>query len=114
VGAEHYFDVVKGGKLLVGYGFEPFGLQSLDLVAVVDNVAEAVEGSVGGKLFFGFADSGCHSEAEARIFVNLDNRHVERSFCAGQSFVELIFEPPVLLVDRHRAVVEVDSVGGTT
>ena len=69
VGSQQYFHVVQLFELLVVYGDEPFGFESFHLVAVVYDVAEAVESSGAVEFFFGFADSRDYTEAETRMFV---------------------------------------------
>lgn len=89
VGSQQYFHVVQLFELLVVYGDEPFGFESFHFVAVVYDVAEAVEPSGAVEFFFGFADSRDYTEAETRMFVYFYACHNLSPFYLCGWFIEV-------------------------
>lgn len=65
MGAQEHLGVVQMVEVGVRDGLEAEFSQAVALSAVVDDVAEAEEGLACGEFFFGLADGGGHSEAEA-------------------------------------------------
>ena len=79
---------------------EPFGFEPFHLVAVVYDVAEAVESSGAVEFFFGFADGGYYSEAESGSFIYFYFHHIFVLLSACSSFgnpFELFLQPFFLL-----------------
>lgn len=119
VGSQQYFHVVQLFELLVVYGDEPFGFEPFHLVAVVYDVAEAVESSGAVEFFFGFADSRDYTEAEPECS-SISMRAITcllSTFAGGLSkFFDGFFvpghEPCVLLGDCHVGIVELYGIVG--
>lgn len=57
----------------MGYGIEPFLTQTLNFIAVMDNVAEASELTGTSKLFFGLSNSADHTVTETAAGIDFDN-----------------------------------------
>ena len=67
---------MQAAHLLVCYGFKPLVAQAFHLVAVVHNVAKAVEVTVLVQFLFRFSDGSGHAEAESRALVDFNSHHV--------------------------------------
>ena len=71
VGTKQHAHVVEPTELLVVDGNEAETTQTLALLAVVDDVAQRIEGDALAEFLFGLTDGGGDTKAEAAAFVNL-------------------------------------------
>ena len=65
VRAEQHLHVVEAVQVVVGDGYKPFVLQSVNFVGIVHDIAEAVELSAFVELLLRFSDGCDHTWAEA-------------------------------------------------
>ena len=76
MGAQQHLHVMQAFQLLVGDSLKAAACQTIYLGSVVHDVAQAIQVPTLVKFLLGLADGCCHSEAESRPVVNLDDRHV--------------------------------------
>ena len=74
VGTQQHFDTAEVFEVAVCYRFEPATFETLDFIAVVDDVAKTIERRAASELFLGFSYGTDHTMAESRPAVNL-NQH---------------------------------------
>jgi hypothetical protein len=72
VGTEQDGGAVKAGKFVVLDGDKSAVTEALDLLTVVDDVAEAIEATGPTQVVFGLGDGADYAGAEAGFFVDVD------------------------------------------
>ena len=73
---KQHIHIVEFLQLLMGDGLQPLLLEAFHLVAIVHNVAQAVEVACVCQLLLCHIDGARHAKAESRILVNFDNSHI--------------------------------------
>ena len=70
--AQQHLHAVQVSQFGMGNGLQPFGTQTLDLVGIVDDVSQAIQGTLRVQFLFGLAYGRHHAEAETGVRVYFD------------------------------------------
>ena len=76
MGSQEHLGIVEPVEFIVTYGVQPHLLQTTAFLAVMDDVAQAIEGFAPMQFFLGLVDGPGHTVAEAAAFVDFDGHRV--------------------------------------